>query len=240
MTNTWLVDTVTQLRVQGILSQVEPPRPSLFHYNIYIYSPHYQISNCFPTTPRLPFCQTWHYTPYSHWWSPCQCTTTKTVSWKAKGSTPRARAYVRTRSYLSIFEPVSITTAHGLKDFRELAALWGPLSLELCYQTGLIPNSLHSGLLSYSSESYDTFKTRSSLYTPSNTHGTWVLTLLPLYLVYLNSSECPLNFRMQLKLTACYRPSPQGATIFWWQATLLKNTSNIHEWFQNASSSMVW
>ena len=34
MMNSRLVDTITQLRVQGILSEVESPRPSFFLYNI--------------------------------------------------------------------------------------------------------------------------------------------------------------------------------------------------------------
>ena len=34
MTNSRLIDTITQLRVQGILSEVESPRPSFFLYNI--------------------------------------------------------------------------------------------------------------------------------------------------------------------------------------------------------------
>ena len=34
MTNSQLVDSVTQLRVQGILRQVESPRPSFFHHNM--------------------------------------------------------------------------------------------------------------------------------------------------------------------------------------------------------------
>ena len=105
-------------------------------------------------------------------WSSCQCMNTRTGSWKAESSTTKVRAYVGTRSHLSFFKPVSITTAHGLKDFRGLAAMWGLSSIKSYYHTRQIPNSPYPGLLSYSLRSYDIFKTRYSLCIPSNTCGT--------------------------------------------------------------------
>ena len=76
--------------------------------------------------------------------------------------------YVGTRSHPSFFKPVGITTAHGPKDFRGLAAMCGLSSIKSYYPIRPIPDSQNPGFLSYSSWSYNIFKTRFSLCIPSN------------------------------------------------------------------------
>ena len=153
----------------------------------------------------------------------------------------RVRTYVGTRSHLSFFWPVGINTALGLEDCRGLVAMWGLSSIESYYHTRPIPNSTHPGFLSYSSQSYDIIKTKFSSCIPSNTCGTQGHTENshhhPIWSFWISQNTFGLKNTAQSfqyfidEVLRSYTLVMLILMMFWWQARLLKNTSNTYGWF---------